>query len=222
MEEMQKDNIPVEEANMDLPGLDLSGQFAQIRRLMHRYQHYIHKTYGPMGDPYRGQGRILALLKMQPHISQKELSYLLDIRPQSLGELLAKLERSGYITRTPSENDRRLMDIHLTDEGARAADEKSNIGTLFDCLNAGEKETLSGYLERIIAALENRLDDGQDGSEQSWRDEGGRQRHGRCGHHRDRRMGRPERERHGEMHMSWGPGCMHGRHFQGTPSARFP
>lgn len=42
-------------------------------------------------------------------------------RSQSLGELLAKLERSGYITRSPSEADRRVIGIHLTDAGKKAS-----------------------------------------------------------------------------------------------------
>ena len=57
------------------------------------------------------------MLKLKPEISQKELSDLLDMRPQSLGELLGKLERNGYITRTPSERDQRVLIIRLTDAG---------------------------------------------------------------------------------------------------------
>lgn len=42
-----------------------------------------------------------------------DLSYLLGIRQQSLN----KLEKSGYVERRPSEADRRVMVVHLTEKG---------------------------------------------------------------------------------------------------------
>lgn len=117
-----------------------------------------------MGDPRRGQGRVLAILKMQPEISQKDLSYLLDMRPQSLGELLTKLEKNGYITRTPSETDRRVMNIKLTKEGTEATEEiekKFSFDELFDCLSEEEQKNLSSNLNRIIETLEAQIGDEQ-------------------------------------------------------------
>ncbi len=52
-----------------------------------------------IADPARGQGRILAMLKIQPKIKTRELAYLLGIRQQSLNELLNKLEKSGHVER---------------------------------------------------------------------------------------------------------------------------
>ena len=71
-----------------------------MESLMHRY-HHIACRGSRMSETQRGQGRVLAWLKMQPEISRKELAYLLDMRAQSLGELLAKLERIAYIERAP-------------------------------------------------------------------------------------------------------------------------
>ena len=131
---------------MNKKTLNLFGQFARVEWLLHRYHQHNHRVHGPMGDPHRGQGRILALLKMQPEISQKDLVFLLDMRPQSLGELLMKLERAGYITRTPSEADRRVMNIKLTDEGAKVTEHQNSFEKLFNCLIEEEQEILSGYL----------------------------------------------------------------------------
>ena len=72
----------------DEENYDLTEQFTRIEWLLHRYHQQNHTHYGPMGDPRKGQGRVLAVLKLQPEISQKDLLYLLDMRPQSLGELL--------------------------------------------------------------------------------------------------------------------------------------
>lgn len=132
--------------------VNLTEQFSRICRLMHISHH---KAQGPTANPYRGQGRVLSLLKMQPEISQKDLSYLLDIRAQSLGELLAKLENSGCITRAPSETDNRVMNIRLTEKGAAAAErQEDGTSAAFDSLNVEEQKILSEYLDRVIAALE--------------------------------------------------------------------
>jgi DNA-binding MarR family transcriptional regulator len=136
------------------------GDDASITELFHRVvtlmrRHHHHHEHG--GDPYRGQGRVLSILKMQPDISQKDIGFILDMRNQSLSELLIKLERSGYITRTPSEKDRRVMDIHLTELGLAAAEqmEKSQQHgrQIFDCLSSEEQANLSEYLKRIIKQM---------------------------------------------------------------------
>ncbi|MDR3305406.1 MAG: MarR family transcriptional regulator [Clostridiales Family XIII bacterium] len=111
----------------------------------------------------------MAILKMQPEIGQKELGYLLDMSKQSLAELLGKLEKSGYITRTQSEQDRRAYIVTLTDKGRKdlsdpaendEADDGRGIGSGFDCLNDEEQKTFSEYLGRITAELERQLPDG--------------------------------------------------------------
>jgi DNA-binding PadR family transcriptional regulator len=86
------------------------------------------------------------------------------MRPQSLGEILSKLEKSGYITRTPSETDRRVMNIKLTDDGIKAVGsttQEFSFDKLFECLSEEEQKNLSGYLRRIIETLEAQLGDEQ-------------------------------------------------------------
>lgn len=144
--------------------LDLLGQLARLEWLLHRFHQQNHRCRGPMGDVRRGQGRILALLKLKPEISQKELSGILDMRSQSLGELLVKLEKNGYITRTPSESDRRIMNISLTEAGKAASEntvQEPAEEELFGCLNEEERAALSDYLDRILLALEQQFGDGE-------------------------------------------------------------
>lgn len=155
--------------------VDLQEQFSRMCRLLHSLHH--HRKHGPTGDPHRGQGRVLSLLTLRPEISQKELSYLLDIRQQSLGELLVKLENKGYIVRTPSESDNRAIDIRLTESGASAiAEQGEDDLDLFQELTSEERITLSGYLERIITGMEERFGDGMSccGGKQGHRHHGGR------------------------------------------------
>ena len=151
---------------------NLLEQFVRVQWLLGRYYFQNHMAHGPMGNPYRGQGRVLKLLKMQPEISQKDLSELLDMRPQSLGELLAKLEQSGYITRSPSENDKRVMIVRLTQAGAEAKGQEEgrpDCGKLFDCLSVEEQANLGEYLARLIAEFEKQFGDDGNWFENKWR-----------------------------------------------------
>jgi len=132
-------------------------------------------TMEALGDPCRGQSRVLTLLRRHPVISQKELSELLEIRTQSLGELLIKLERNGYIRRIASDTDRRIKNIVLTAEGAEAADrlDKSQLARVrfLSCLSTAEQIQLSGLLDRLIDELKE---------ENGGIHEPGRQKHGKC------------------------------------------
>lgn len=72
--------------------------FEKVMRLQWLLQRQHLKTHGervPFSDPTRGQGRVLALLKMQSEISTKDLSYLLNIRQQSLSELLVSWRKQN-------------------------------------------------------------------------------------------------------------------------------
>ncbi len=139
---------------------DLYELFVRLEWLLRKYQLQNLRAFGPMADIHRGQGRVLALLKLKPEMSQKELSSILDIRSQSLGELLAKLERNGYITRKTSETDRRVMMICLTDAGREAANQKeqqTEKKNLFGCLTEEEQDRLREYLIRITRELEQQF-----------------------------------------------------------------
>ena len=145
-------------------------QFERMQALQHRYQARSFLNFGPGSNPNRGQGLVLRVLKMQPEISQKDLTYLLDMSKQSVAELLVKLEKSGYITREPSEEDRRTSNIKLTAEGCAVADEMDDTsqetGKAFDCLSDEEMKILSDFLGRIIKQLEELSGDENDLREQ--------------------------------------------------------
>lgn len=142
---------------------NLVGRFFRIDSLLRRYHH--NRRHGFLGESHRGQGRVLAILSMRPDISQKELCYLLDMRSQSLGELLSKLERQGHITRTQDDSDRRAMNIKLTAEGAEAAkhaeEEQKESHRLFDMFEEAELATLTTYLDKFITALEAKLENSE-------------------------------------------------------------
>ena len=138
---------------------ELLDRFFRVEGMLHRLAEYDAKRGGGYGNPMKGQGRVLALLKMKPQTTQKELGYLLAMRQQSLSELLAKLEKKGFITRKPSQEDKRVTMIALTESGATAAPdlESEERPNLFECLTTEERTQLSDYLDRIGKALEQKL-----------------------------------------------------------------
>jgi DNA-binding MarR family transcriptional regulator len=104
----------------------------------------------------RGQGRVLTLLKNRPETSQRELSYLLDMRQQSLSELLVKLEDKGYVTRSKSEEDGRVTVVRLTEEGARAVPDVNDMGGEADTFSSLSQEDLAKF-EEVVDALTTSL-----------------------------------------------------------------
>ena len=84
-------------------------------------------------------------------MTQRKLTERLGVQPASASEVLAKLETAGMIVRTPSEMDRRTVDVALTEAGAAHAGEASCRG-LLDPLDAQERETLRVLLEKIASA----------------------------------------------------------------------
>ena len=137
---------------------DLYEKLTRLQWLLHKQQVRGYADGGPMADTTRGQGRILAVLKLRDGISTKDLSYLLGVRVSSLNELLAKLERSGHVTREPSEEDKRVMLVKLTEKG-KSVEEPDTVDyrDIFACLTDEEQKAFGEYLDRVIAALIEKL-----------------------------------------------------------------
>lgn len=141
---------------------ELHEKLSRLQWLLHRHHMMNHAEHGPFSDTSRGQGRVLAALKMQPDISTKDLSYLLGIRVPSLNELLSKLEKGGYIVRKPSDADKRVMLMQLTEKGKATQPADTDHSNLFDCLNEDETERFAEYLDRITSSLGAQMGDAPD------------------------------------------------------------
>ena len=133
---------------------NLTETFLETHHLMHQYQMaWYGKNFGGI-DPRHGQGRILSALRRMNTISQKELGYILDIRPQSLGELLQKLEANGYIERRRSLTDKRALIVELTEKGEMFQLTKPDYEELFSGMSDREREAFRKALLKVGAKLE--------------------------------------------------------------------
>lgn len=152
---------------MNETNTELYEKLGRLMRLLHKHHLRAYAERGPMADPTRGQGRLIAILKMQDGISTKDLSYLLDIRISSLNELLSKMEKAGYIEREPSETDKRVMLVRLTEKG-KGEQQEWNPNQIFDCLSEDEQKTFGAYLDRVSTSIETDLGDQMDEDEREW------------------------------------------------------
>ena len=133
---------------------DLAEIFLDTNHLFYRYNMaWYGRNFGGI-DPKQGQGRILSALRRMNSVSQKELGTILKVRPQSLGELLQKLETNGYIERRRSTIDKRSLIIDLTEKGETFQLNKPDYEEIFGELSDDERETLKNVLEKISTNLE--------------------------------------------------------------------
>jgi DNA-binding MarR family transcriptional regulator len=137
---------------------ELYEKLTRLQWQLHKQQMRGWASGGPTADATRGQGRILAFLKLRDGVSTKDLSYLLGMAVSSLNEMLSKLEKGGYITRKPSEQDKRIILVKLTDKGKTEEQaDTPDIGDMFACLSEEEQKVLGDYLDRINNVLKEKF-----------------------------------------------------------------
>ena len=106
-------------------------------------------------EKYRGQGRLLILLHTHGSLTQRELIELTGRRSATLSEQLEGMERSGLIRRGKNEQDRRNVDVELTEQGKTAAakavqNRQSYADELFGAFPQRKKQQLAGLLDELL------------------------------------------------------------------------
>ena len=104
-------------------------------------------------------GRLLACAAENPGVSSRELCELLDVRPSSLSEMLARAEADSLLTRAVDEADKRIQRITLSEKGSRliselkaARDEDARKKT--SCLTEEEKKQFCELCNRLREHIE--------------------------------------------------------------------
>lgn len=109
---------------------------------------------GPRG---RSQLRALTQIALRDGITQRELMSRLGIMPSSMSELMGKLEDAGLIERRESTEDRRNVNVFITEEGKKKLEESNFTSPRFDpfaALTDEEKDTFDVLMDKLIAASE--------------------------------------------------------------------
>jgi DNA-binding MarR family transcriptional regulator len=125
---------------------------ARERAIIHdigKCGHYLHQVWGGRG----GQEPMLAYIyQCGGEIGQSMLLEHFPIASASLSEVLAKLERMGFITRERDEADRRRFTVRLTDAGSERAQ------TYLAQIDAFRKRAFAGLDDEELDELERLLD----------------------------------------------------------------
>ncbi|MDR2604283.1 MAG: MarR family transcriptional regulator [Desulfovibrio sp.] len=181
--------------------------------LFRRAAHSMTRSYHRHGHSHHAQAHVLSILRERSPINQYALMEMLNVRSASLSEILAKLERNGFIHRRRDEQDKRSVIVTVTEQGDAAMAEyqkglSKSADALFASLSADERRQLADILNKIINSL------GQDlsGSEM-YHDHYGHERryaHGH-GHHHEHSHGHEHGHNHEHEHEhEHGHGRSHG------------
>ena len=114
---------------------------------------------GEKGGRPSAQNRILLMLGESDGISQRDMTTLLQLRPQSVSETLSKLEAGGLVERRQNSRDKRVFNIFMTEEGKARAQElvidRPDFAAMFlSPLSPEEKKQLLELLMRLTDSNE--------------------------------------------------------------------
>ncbi len=140
------------------PDLDTTAMevFGRIYRLSRTLGDRMEKAYARFGIS-RGEFDVLATLRRSgpPHtLSPRQLSATLMLTTGGMTGRLDKLERAGLLRRSPDPHDRRGLQVTLTDEGLRLADEAvvAGLAVQTEALSHLDEEQ-AGQLAGLLRAL---------------------------------------------------------------------
>ena len=109
-------------------------------------------------------GRMLACISENPRVSSRDLCEILDLRPSSLSEILARAEKEGWIIRSVDEEDRRIQRVTLSPKGetfiaeTEAAREKDQARKTA-CFTEEEKAQFCALCNRLSDHIESLASD---------------------------------------------------------------
>jgi DNA-binding MarR family transcriptional regulator len=99
----------------------------------------------------------LMIVAADPGIDQSALASELGIDRANAGDVLARLSKSGYLTREPSPKDRRFIQLSLTEKGAlllreAAGGAKKAQDRLLKPLAPKDREAFVALMRQVISA----------------------------------------------------------------------
>jgi DNA-binding MarR family transcriptional regulator len=105
------------------------------------------------------QGRIFFALWQRDGVPIAELARITSLEKSTLTSMLDRMEKNGFITRVPSNVDRRVTTIKLTGQTRKLRDIYENItkektDLFYKGFSAREIGLFEGYLQRILDNLE--------------------------------------------------------------------
>ncbi|SDC08381.1 MarR family winged helix-turn-helix transcriptional regulator [Streptomyces prasinopilosus] len=163
--EQRKDPVDaiIEQWARERPDLDTAAMevFGRVSRLARTMGDRIEKAYAKYGIS-RGEFDVLATLRRSgaPYtLPPRRLSATLMLTTGGMTGRLDKLEQAGLLRRSPDPHDRRGLQVTLTEEGLRLADEAVGAGLALQtqalsALDEERVEQLADLLRELLLATE--------------------------------------------------------------------
>ena len=155
----------LEEIADELPPIDLEveGIVDRICSLHKRFLRLADETIGEFGLS-DGEWKVLNhLRKAGPPYrrSAGQLAKRIELSSGAMTNRLDRMEEAGLIRRLPDPDDRRAVQVELTDAGRRAWDDTISVqaakeALLAEALDADEKRQLNELLRRLMLEFERR------------------------------------------------------------------
>ena len=146
----------------ELPEIDLAveGIVDRINGLSRRIKRMMDETLNERSLTW-GEWKVLGLLRRSPghRRSPGYLAVHAELSSGAMTNRLDNLEKAGLIRRLPDPNDRRAIQVELTDDGDQAYSESmaaqaAKEALIASALNAKEKDELNNLLRRLMLVAE--------------------------------------------------------------------
>jgi len=110
----------------------------------------------PLGI-HAGQDRLLQELWQEDGMTQRELIDRLSVEPPTVTGILQRLEREGFLTRRPDEENRRIQRVYLTDAGRKLEGPVREVwreveSSFLSGLSSADRRQLQGLLVRLVGS----------------------------------------------------------------------
>ena len=127
-----------------------------IRQILWLSRKHFHLNTAQLEETGIGSGQIPVLLELNHwgELNQRELAERTRVTPATMSGTLKRMEKNGFIVRTPDENDARISRVRLTDEGRAQCENARRIfdetcHQMLDGLDDSSISQLSALLTRI-------------------------------------------------------------------------
>ncbi|HKH42569.1 MAG TPA: MarR family transcriptional regulator [Solirubrobacterales bacterium] len=110
----------------------------------------------PLGI-HAGQDRLLQELWQEDGMTQRELIDRLSVEPPTVTGILQRLEREGFLTRRPDEENRRIQRVYLTDAGRKLEGPVREVwreveSSFLSGLSSADRRQLQSLLVRLVGS----------------------------------------------------------------------
>ena len=121
---------------------------------LHRRSNMVFARFNLTADQFV----LLTALTESNNITQKELTRITNSDPNTISDMVARLERRGLLERQRHADDGRALTVSLTDAGSDIQREAMEAAlplrkAVADLIPSGDIETLLAHLDRIVDGL---------------------------------------------------------------------